>query len=347
MFRVVFLGRGRVGMNILEGLIHEPGVELTGVFTCRATPEVGFTEDDFAGVAAQHGVEFFFTNNLNTPSAVDDLSRLDADLGVTVSWVHTIASDPIATARHGFINAHGGLLPTYRGNACQAWAILNGEYEIGVTCHLMEPGRLDSGPIILQERVPLNPDTTVGDLYHQAETISSRLILEAVRLFTAGKVAPQEQNEAEASYCYPRLPRDGELDWNASSDEVMLLIRAAGRPYPGAYSFFADVMDEHRVKKMTVLEAHTEEHPLKEFYAVPGHLLKLDGGAKWAVATGDKKLVVLDAIEIDGHPREPSTYFRSVRQRMGLDLQAEVADLKRQVAELRGTLGGSINEELR
>jgi hypothetical protein len=74
-----------------------------------------------------------------------------------------------------------------------------------------------------------------------------------------------------------------------------------------------------RVRKMTVWRARVERHPLDEYHAVPGHVLRLEGGGKWGIVCGDNKLLILEEIEIDGEAVTPAAFFKTVRQRMGLD----------------------------
>lgn len=325
--RVVFLGRGRIGMDLLRDLLVEPSVEVCAVYTCRHSPEVGLSEADFRSLADAQNIPFVQTNDLNSPSSIGSLRSRAPDLGVSVSWRHVIGPEPISAVRYGILNVHGGLLPKYRGNACQAWAILNGETEIGVTCHVMEPGAIDSGPIVLQRRIQVTEDTLVGELFKQCEGASRELMLEAVRRYAAGKVELHEQDERQATYCYPRLPRDGELKWSEDAESLERLVRAAGRPYEGAYSYFEDVRDERRIKKLTILRAHIEHHPI-EFFSEPGHLLRLEGGKRWAVVTGDALLLVLDEILLDGEAVSPSDCFKSVRQRLGIDVSSRLASIQ-------------------
>lgn len=337
--RVAFLGRGRLGMQVLDGLLQNPHLEVPVIFTCGATPEVGLQEDEFARVAAARGIDFYQTNNINKPEWIEVLRRYEADVAVALLWLHTVNRGAIETTRHGFINCHAGLLPKYRGNAVLNWAILNRESEIGLTVHFMAAGDLDSGPVIKQERIPVGERTTVGDLFRQVDERGARLVLEAVEAVRRGELKASPQEQAEASYCYPRLPRDGELDWNRPARELERLVRATTDPYPGAYSYFTDVRDKHKIKKMIVWEAHVEAHPLREFYAVPGHLLKLEKGAKWGVACGDNRLLILDRIEIGGVPVLPAEFFRTVRQRFGLDVQTLAAELDARLRRCEAALG--------
>jgi hypothetical protein len=116
---------------------------------------------------------------------------------------------------------------------------------------------------------------------------------------------------------------DGEIDWNDPAETIERLTRAAGSPYPGAYTYFADTRDQGRIKKMVICHAHVQEHP-DQMLAVPGHLIRLEGQQIYAVACGDGNLLVLDQILIDGNSVLPVEFFRTVSQRLGLDNEAMI-----------------------
>ena len=75
----------------------------------------------------------------------------------------------------------------------------------------MKGNSLDSGPILKQEFISVNPDDLVGDLMKKVENKGVDLVLESVQGFVDGKIETLPQDENEALYCYPRLPRDGRL----------------------------------------------------------------------------------------------------------------------------------------
>lgn len=340
-YRIAFLGRGELGYRILRFLLHHPEIEVPVIFTCRHTPEAGGKEEFFSSTAEKHQIPFYKTNNINRSQWINILNDCQIDLAVAISWVNTIQADIIKTSQNGFLNLHGGLLPRYRGNATNAWAILNGEKQMGVTAHLMDPGKLDSGPIILQETVPLTETTTQQELTNAITDLGERLIIDSIELLRSGNAEPKKQNDHFALYCYPRLPRDGEIDWHASAQQILTLIRAAGHPYPGAYSFFADIRDHNKIKKMIIRKATIEDHPT-QFCAVPGHLLRVNQGKEWAVICGDAKLLLLHRIEIDGIPVKPHEYFRTVRQRFGLDTETILNVIQQQKEDIIGSSSGAI-----
>jgi methionyl-tRNA formyltransferase len=320
-------------VRVLRDLLAHPDVDVAVVLTCRPSPEVGAGEEDFASIAAAHGLPMRRVDDLNRPDEIAFLRDADVDLGVSISWLHVLADEVVQSTRHGILNIHGGMLPAYRGNACGNWAILNGESRMGVTVHLMAGGQLDNGPIVRQSELPIGPETTIGEIMSSAEEMGVGMVMAAVEDFAAGTAAPRPQDDREASYCYPRLARDGQVDWSAPAQDVERLVRATGRPYPGAYSWYADVRDGERVKRLTIWRAEVTDSPLPTFHAVPGHVIKLDGDRR-AVACGDGRLLALLDVEVDGVPVTPREAFRTVRQRLGLDVQGYVAQLTERLERL-------------
>lgn len=320
-YRVGFAGRGELGYQVLLKLLKNPHITVPLIITSRSSADIAREEGEFQELAEKHEIPFYQSNSLNTPECVELFNSHSLDLVCALFWLNTISGKTIRTAKDGFLNLHGGLLPKYRGNATQTWAILNGEKEQGITAHLMDPDRLDTGDIILQKSIPIAEDTVVGELYREVSLQGIELVVKAVeklRLRTANKVP---QDDKKALYCYPRLPRDGEINWNHNANDILKLIRAAGSPYPGAYSYYSDIRDGNKIKKVVIHNAHLEKHPTN-FCAVPGHVLKVHDGNGRAVVTGDHQLLLLDRIEIDARETKPVQAFRTVRQRLGLDTEA-------------------------
>jgi hypothetical protein len=182
--------------------------------------------------------------------------------------------------------------------------------------------------------VEIGPDAYIGDLISDLEEKGRRLVLQSVEAFRTGTAVLTPQDEEQASYCYPRIPRDGEIDWSQPAEMVRRLVRAAGRPYPGAYSWYGDHRGGGAVCKLTIWRARVEPHPLNEYYAVPGHVLRLDGGAKWGIVCGDKQLLIPEEVEIDGRPADTHKLFKTVRQRLGLDHSGLAAAADQRLAAL-------------
>lgn len=336
-YRVGFLGRGEVGFQVLTNLINHSEITVPIVITCDHGTEVGSSAAHFKALAEANDIPYFHGNAINRRRWVRELEQHDLDLAVAVFWLNIIGQAVIGTTRQGILNLHGAPLPRYRGNACAVWALLNREANYGTCVHLMEPGKLDSGPVVVAEPVPLRDDMTIRELLEDLWSRGVRLLGEAVEHMRLGTTALQPQDESGAHYTYPRLPRDGQINWHHEAQRIADLVRAVGDPYPGAYSWYADHRGKGRVRKLTIHRAHAADHPI-QFQAEPGHLLRLDDGVTWAVACGDQRILVLDEIAVDGAPIPVAKAFRTVRQRLGLDVSGHIAALEERLTQMEARL---------
>ena len=85
------------------------------------------------------------------------------------------------------INVHPSLLPAFPGLDAVGQALAAGAHETGVTIHFLDEG-VDSGPVIAQERVAIEPDDTVESLHERLHAVEHRLLPDAVRLYLAGAI---------------------------------------------------------------------------------------------------------------------------------------------------------------
>lgn len=195
-------------------------------------------------------------------------AALDLDAAVVAAYGLILPPAMLAAPRRGCINIHASLLPRWRGAAPIQAAILAGDAASGVTIMRMDEG-LDTGPMLLQEAVPLGPATTAASLHDTLAGLGARLALRAL----AEDPPPRPQPEQGATYA-PRLSRaDGRIDWTRPAAEIDRQVRALN-PWPGTYARLGEV-------SLKVLAARPEagEGP-------PGTLL--DDGLR--VACGDGAL---------------------------------------------------------
>ena len=78
------------------------------------------------------------------------------------------------------LNIHPSLLPAFPGLESWKQALDAGVSETGCTVHYVDEG-MDTGPIILQERVPILPDDSAESLHARIQVIEHRLYPEAIR----------------------------------------------------------------------------------------------------------------------------------------------------------------------
>ena len=235
--RVAIIGRSELIYNTAIA-IHKAGHEIPLIITSKPAPEYTRTAQDFEQLADKLDAHYEYTTKLETVEKV--IKASEADIAVSINFASIISERTIALFPLGILNVHGGDLPRYRGNACQAWAILNGEKFIGLCVHKMVGGELDSGPILAREFYEIDINTTITDVWDWMNDRSQHLVIAALELLTLNPsyiLETQSKNPAQSLRCYPRRPEDGLIDWRQSAVSVHRLVNASCAPFSGAFTF--------------------------------------------------------------------------------------------------------------
>jgi methionyl-tRNA formyltransferase len=229
--RIVFIGQAPFGAETLAALLDQ-GEEIVGVITVPDVPNQK-APNPVKTVAEERRLPLLQARLLKQPEAVAWVRDLDPDLLVLAFVTSFVPAEMLAAARLGGINYHPSLLPKYRGGSAINWAIINGEKETGVTIHLVDTG-VDTGPILLQEKVAIEADDTVKSVYFgKLYPLGIKLICQAVAQLRAGTARATPQNEALASFQPVITAKDTQIDWRQPTAKVYNLIRGAN-PTPGA-----------------------------------------------------------------------------------------------------------------
>jgi methionyl-tRNA formyltransferase len=133
--------------------------------------------------------------------------------------------------RLGALNVHPSLLPRYRGATPLQSALRDGANETGVTIMLMDAG-MDTGDIVLQERTPIDPDETYGDLHDRLAHFGALVLRHAIDLAQSGFI-PREPQRGEPSVTRPIVKGDLEIDWRWDAARIINTVRAFS-PRPAA-----------------------------------------------------------------------------------------------------------------
>jgi methionyl-tRNA formyltransferase len=157
-----------------------------------------------AHAARRHRVPLDRVPRVNAPAFAASLRARAIDLVVSIACPQILGRDVLAVPAKGAINLHGSLLPDYRGLLPAFWVLANGETETGVTVHYMSE-RVDQGPRILQERVPIRAEDTVDTLTRRTKIdAGARLLLQALELIERDAVRPQPMDPAGGrAFSYP------------------------------------------------------------------------------------------------------------------------------------------------
>lgn len=230
--RIAIIGQQAFGKSVLEAFLAR-GDEVAGVFCAPEKP--GARPDPLRLAAEEHGLRLLQLPNLKSPAAEGALRALDADLAVMAYVLQFAPQAFVNIPKHGTIQYHPSLLPKYRGPSSINWPIIKGETETGLTVFRPNDG-LDEGPVILQKRVAIGPDDTLGSVYFdRLFPLGVEAMLEAADLVVAGRHTETVQDEDEASYEGWCRDAEARINWNAHLDFIHNLIRGCD-PAPGAWT---------------------------------------------------------------------------------------------------------------
>jgi len=246
-----------------------------------------FGDGEVLGFVEKRGLcHFVVDNKAELYDLVDDISNIEPDILVSVSFKFILPETLIKIPRLGAINVHGSLLPKYRGRAPSAWAIINGEKTTGVSVHFMDEG-CDTGNIIVQQGIPIPQDYTIADVFRIEDEIKPPLLVKAIELIQRGsKGIPQDHSKA--TYGRRRTPEDGLISWEKDATGVYNLIRAVTHPYPGAFTFWGE-------NKVIVWRARLVEEMAA--IGIPGEVMGKDKSGLF-IRCGDSRQILTSRVQI-------------------------------------------------
>lgn len=246
--RVVFFGNHTVGVRTLEAIAELD--EVAAVIAHPSDPEDGIRYLSVYEHARNSGLPVV-RGRPRDPEVVRLLADIDADLIWVTDYRYVLPREMFCRARWGAVNLHPSLLPKYRGRAPINWAILNGETRLGLTAHFIDDG-VDSGDIIAQRGFQLRDDQDVGDALDLLYPLYKDITREVLEYFRAGQVPRMPQDHTRATSFPRRTPEDGSIDWTRPATDIINLVRAVARPYPGAFTTYQG--DKLRIWKAARLD---------------------------------------------------------------------------------------------
>lgn len=230
--RIILIGQAAFAEKTLEKLVGK-GEEVLAVFCPPDAPGGKF--DPVKQRALQLNIPVHQHRTMKTPEVLEKFTALHADLAI-LAFVTQIVPPPVFNApRLGSICFHPSLLPKYRGRSAINWALINGETKTGISLFWVDEG-IDTGPILLQKEVAVDPDDTTGTLYfNKLFPVGVEAIAEAVDLIKAGNPPRIVQDESQANYDPPCGDEHARIEWGKSAQEIYNRIRGCD-PQPGAHT---------------------------------------------------------------------------------------------------------------
>jgi methionyl-tRNA formyltransferase len=288
--RIALLGQAAFAEKALEALVKH-GDEIVRVFA-PPDPPAG-RADPLKVKALELGLPLSQPGSFKKdPAALEHFKALNADLAI-LAFVTIIVPEPILyLPRHKSICFHPSLLPRRRGASAINWAIIKGDRETGVTWFWPDAG-IDTGPILIQKRVPITEGDTTGSIYfNKLFPLGIETMIEAVDLIEAGKAPALVQDESQATYEPPCRDEHAKIDFARPAREVFNLVRGCD-PQPGAYA-------ELNGKRVRLYDAALEATPAD---GAPGTIVTIAADAMRIALGGGAQLAVKRA-RIDPSPRK-------------------------------------------
>ena len=234
--RLIFMGTPEFSVPYLERLV-ELGDQVVAVYTRPDRPSGrgrGLTPSPVKQAALAKGLPVYQPEGLRRDESFHELAALRPDLIFVVAYGILLPQRVLDLPSRGCLNVHPSLLPRHRGPSPIAGAILSGDTETGVTIMLIDAG-MDSGPILSQESLAIQPDDTTASLSNKLRDLGVGLMEKTIPLWLKDELTPRPQDEPLATVSRLARKEDGEMDWNLPAEELWRRVRAY-YPWPGAYT---------------------------------------------------------------------------------------------------------------
>jgi methionyl-tRNA formyltransferase len=256
--------------------------------------------------AAAHGIAVAQPRSLrlqgkypdDASAAREALQAARPDVLVVAAYGLILPQWVLDLPRLGCLNIHASLLPRWRGAAPIHRAIEAGDAETGVTIMQMDAG-LDTGAMLLVERIAIAPDATTGSLHDQLAALGARMIVEALELAACGGLQPRAQPAEGVTYAHKIDKAEAAIDFAQPADAIARRIRAFD-PFPGATA---------RIGGETVKFWRAQALPRGRGSVEPGTIVALDEHGI-GVACGEGRLEVTQLQRAGGKRLAAADFLR-------------------------------------
>ena len=307
--KFIFTGAVIESWHALEEFLKQG---LKPALVCSIQPELSRRHSDFvdlAPLAQEHGIPMLTFDNVNEPQVVEQIRAIDPDYIVVIGWSQLLREELLSIPRKGCFGFHPSPLPKGRGRAAIPWTILNQERETGVTLLYLADG-VNSGDIITQRKFPVAPDETAQSLYDKVcEQLREMIRTVAPYLREDQPLPSTPQDHAAATYLAKRGPDDGWIEWDKPAADIERLIRAVGKPYPGAFTVYKN-------RKLIVWQARMRE-TFNQIGTI-GQILTINEDSV-TVQCGEQWLDILLVQDNDGEIVPAQEFFRRVHVKLGIN----------------------------
>jgi methionyl-tRNA formyltransferase len=232
--RLVFAGTPAFARSALEALL-EARHDIALVLTQPDRPGgrgLKLRPSEVKALAIERGLQLAQPVTLRGDETRERLAAAGAQAMVVAAYGLILPQGVLDLFALGCINIHASLLPRWRGAAPIQRAILAGDTHTGISIMRMEAG-LDTGPVYLQEALPIAGDDTAASLHDKLAALGATCIVRALDLIRSGSLRSQPQELAGVTYAHKIEKAEAELDWRRDAVELDRQVRAFN-PFPVA-----------------------------------------------------------------------------------------------------------------
>ncbi len=308
--RIVFMGTPDFAAVCLEAVYNHPEAEIVGVLTQPDTQKgrgMKLIPSPVKVFALDHGIPVYQPETLRDGAFADTLAELAPELIMVAAYGKILPSYVLDFPKYGCVNAHGSLLPLYRGASPIQRAIMDGLTRTGITIQCMACG-IDTGDMLLKGECDILPEDDFGTLHDKLAVIAGDLLCQVIDKTLDGSLAACRcsQCDAEATHAPKILKEDTILDFTQSAHGLWCLIRGLS-PAPLAMTKTPDGK-LLKIAAATLCDASTD--------AAPGTVIGLDAGI--AIACGDGSVLLATSVVPEGKKRmDAADYIRGRKLHLG------------------------------
>lgn len=261
---------------------------------------------DVGAMARSAAIPVHEDSDVNSEATLDAVRSAEPDHVFVVGWSQICREEFLAVPRQGCIGYHPAPLPENRGRAVIPWTILQGRTSTAGTLFWMDKG-MDSGDILDQEGFAVDDNETASTLYAKHMAALDEMLQRSIPELVAGSPRRDRQNHADATFCSRRTPSDGVIDWTDDAATIDRLIRASGRPYPGAFTWRKD-------ERVVIWKARLVGPA--PYWGTPGQVQALnDEGA--LIQCGDRQHVLLQEVQVGDSEIPSARSVLRVHEKLG------------------------------
>ncbi|MCD2317021.1 methionyl-tRNA formyltransferase [Sphingomonas sp. IC-11] len=299
--RALLIGAVEGTRVALDAIANAPGWTLAAVASLpieRASRHSDFV--DLAPGADAASAQLIRVTDGNSADFIEQVRAIAPDFTFVIGWSQLCGPALRQAVNDRVVGYHTAALPRLRGRATIPWTILLDEKITGSTLFRIDDG-VDSGPILSQRFFHVAPDETAASLYSKHMAALGSMMIELLPALAVGAAVETPQDDRLATWAARRRPSDGWIDWTRAAADVDRLVRAVGRPYPGATTVSS-------TGPMTIWR--TERFAgTDRYHALPGQVLDRDEST-FVVRCGDGE--ALRVLEFSGAAIPPlHTHLRA------------------------------------